>query len=167
MRATFLVCCLLAGGLLACGGRATNAQADAKKTAAGLTGEDKVAAAKNPQCQLFTPGEIEQYVGAPLSPGQDAAMGSGCQWTGRSDGASAMIQIVPARYHEPHKSAKGFRKLPDVGTGGFVETSMGGWNAGSITGPQAVVVSVQGPSASDENAIALLKETIKRRGTRD
>jgi hypothetical protein len=26
---------------------------------------------------------------------------------------------------------------------------------------------VQGPSASDANAIALLKETIKRRGTRD
>jgi hypothetical protein len=41
--------------------------------------------------------------------------------------------------------------------------SMGGWNAGAITGPQAVVVSVQGPAASEANAIALLSETIKRR----
>jgi hypothetical protein len=41
--------------------------------------------------------------------------------------------------------------------------SMGGWNAGAITGPQAVVVSVQGAAASEATAVALLTETIKRR----
>jgi hypothetical protein len=74
-----------------------------------------------------------------------------------------MIQVVPARYHEPHKGANGFKKLPDVGTQGFVEMSMGGWNAGAITGPQAIVVAVRGPAASEATAIALLKEVIERR----
>jgi len=165
MRTTTLACCLLAGALTACCGGDAAAQTSAKKTAADLTGQDKIAADKNPQCKLFTPAELAKYVGEPLSPGHDAAMGSGCQWEGRSEEGNAMIQVVPARYHEPHKAAKGFRKLADVGTQGFVEMSMGGWNAGAITGAHSVVVSVHGPSASDANAIALLKETIKRRGT--
>jgi hypothetical protein len=162
MRITTVACCLLAAALTACGGSGA-AQTDAKKTAAALTGEDKVAADKNPQCQIFTPAELAKYVGEPLSPGHDAAMGTGCQWLGRSQNASAMIQVVPARYHEPHKGAEGFKKLPEVGTQGFVEMSMGGWNAGAITGPQAVVVSVQGAAASEATAVALLTETIKRR----
>jgi hypothetical protein len=74
-----------------------------------------------------------------------------------------MIQVVPARYHEPHKGAAGFKNVPEVGTEGFVERSMGGWNAGAIAGPQAVVVAVQGPAASEADAIALLMETIRRR----
>lgn len=165
MRITILACCLLAAALTACGGSAAaGAQADAKNTAAGLTGADKIAAEKNPQCKIFTPAELAKYVGEPLSPGHDAALGTGCQWTGRSEEGSATIQVVSARYHEPHKGAKGFRRLPDVGTRGFVEMSLGGWNAGAITGPQSVVVSVHGAAASEATAIALLKETIKRRG---
>jgi hypothetical protein len=50
-----------------------------------------------------------------------------------------------------------------VGTKGFVESSMGGWNAGAIDGDRTVVVAVMGPAASDGHAIALLKETLKRR----
>ena len=155
---------LLIGALITCCGSVCFAgQTEAKKAAAALTGEDKIAADKNPQCKLFTAAELAKYVGEPLSPGHDAAMGTGCQWDGKSDSDSAMIQVVPARYHEPHKGAKGFRRLPDVGTEGFVEMSMGGWNAGTITGPQAVVVSVRGPAVSDATAIALLKEVIQRR----
>jgi hypothetical protein len=165
MRTIVFSCCLLASVVAACGGSDAAAQTDPKKTGAALTGADKAAADKSPECRLFTPAELAKFVGEPLSPGHVAALGTGCQWEGRSEDASAMIQVVPARYHEPHKGAKGFRTLPDVGTRGFVEMSLGGWNAGSITGPQSVVVSVQGPSASDANAIALLKETIKRRGT--
>ena len=155
MRTMLFSCCLLAALLAGCGGDA-GAQTQAKK------GADD-----NPACHLFTPAELAKFVGEPLSAGHVAAMGTGCQWEGRSENSSAMIQVVPSRYHEPHKAAKGFRNLPDVGTQGFVEASMGGWNAGAITGAQAVVVSVQGPAASDANAIALLKETIKRRDTRD
>jgi hypothetical protein len=163
MRTMTLVSGLLTLTLAACGGNGASAQTSAGKTAAALTGEDKIAADKNPQCHLFTPAELAKYSGEPLSAGHDAAMSTGCQWMGRSQTGWVMIQVVPARYHEPHKGAEGFRKLPDVGTQGFVATSMGGWEAGAITGPQAVVVSVHGPAANEANAIALLTETIKRR----
>jgi hypothetical protein len=164
MRTKALTYYLAVGALIAfCGSACSLGQTEAKKSAAALTGEDKIAADKNPQCKLFTAAELAKYVGEPLSPGHDAAMGTGCQWNGRSQGDSAMIQVVPARYHEPHKGANGFKKLPDVGTQGFVEMSMDGWNAGAITGPQAVVVAVQGPVASEATAIALLKEVINRR----
>jgi hypothetical protein len=164
MQAGAIAFYLIISALIAgCGSGYSAGQTEAKKAAAALTGEDKIAADKNPQCKLFTAAELAKYVGEPLSPGHDAAMGTGCQWDGHSPGDSAMIQVVAARYHEPHKGANGFKKLPDVGTQGFVEMSMGGWNAGAITGPQAVVVAVQGPAASEANAIALLKEVINRR----
>ncbi|MEO8520240.1 MAG: DUF3558 family protein [Acidobacteriota bacterium] len=164
MRTTHLGYCLLAGLLAACGG--SDAKSEAQKTAAALRGEDKVAASNNPQCKLFTPAELKQYVGETLSAGQDAAMGSGCQWTSSGE-ASAMIQVVPARYHELHSAAPTFRSISDAdsgGTQGFVEKSLGDWNAGAISGPEAVVVSVGGPAASDAAALALLRETIARRG---
>lgn len=150
--------------LIACfGSGGTSAQTEAKKTADALKGDDRIAADRNPQCKLFTAAELAKYVGEPLLPGHNAAMGTACQWDGRSQGDSAMIQVVAARDHEPHKGAKGFKRLPDVGTDGFVEMSMGGWNAGAITGPQAVVVAVRGPAASDVSAKALLVEVIQRR----
>ena len=164
MQTKTLAICLLIGALVAsCGSGCSAGQTEAKKAAVALTGEDKIAADKNPQCKLFTAAELAKYVGEPLSPGHDAAMGTACQWDGKSDGDSAMIQVVPARDHEPHKGANGFRKLPGVGTEGFVEMSIGGWNAGTITGPQTVVVAVRGPAASEATAIALLTEVIKRR----
>jgi hypothetical protein len=76
---------------------------------------------------------------------------------------SVLIQVYPAEYHEPHRGAPGFRQVPDVGSKGFVDSELGGWTAGAITGPDAVVVAVSGPKASDAVAIALLKETIARR----
>lgn len=163
MRTTALGCCLLAVVVTACGGGGAAAQADAKKTAAALTGKDQVAPLNNPQCELFAPAELAKFVGVPLSPGANAAMGTGCQWVASSGDGSVMIQVVPARYHEPHRGAEGFKKLPDVGSQGFVEEALDGWNAGAITGAQAVVVSVGGPAANEATAIALLKETIARR----
>ncbi len=161
MRIVTVGCCLCVALMSACGGGAA-AQAPGQ-TAAALTGEEKIAAEKSPQCRLFTPAELGKFAGVALGPGRVAAMGTGCQWLAHSGDGNVLIQVVPARYHEPHKGAPGFKKLPDIGTEGFVEHSMGGWNAGAITGPQAVVVSVSGPAASEANAIALLNETIKRR----
>jgi hypothetical protein len=161
MRTTTLTICLFAALATACGGSA--AQSEAKKTATAVSGADSAAAATNPQCKLFTPSELSAYAGERLSAGEVAAMGSGCHWAAVSGDGSVLIQVYPAEYHEPHRGAKGFRQVPDVGTKGFVESDLGGWNAGAITGPDAVVVAVSGPKASDAVAIALLKETIARR----
>lgn len=161
---------LLATSLLlgACGGGAPPAQTDAQKVAAGLTGDDKQAAADNPQCRLFTPVELATYIGEPVAAGRNA-MG-GCQWVAtrtRSDGSqgSVMVVVVPARYHERPTLAKGFRDVPDVGEKGFVAQDLGGWVAGAIVGKDAVRVALDGQTASEANAIALLKEAIKRRAT--
>jgi len=160
--ARILGCCLLAATMTVyC--RSAVAQTDPRKLAAALSGEEQAAADKNPQCKLFTPGELLKFVGKPLAPGSVAALGSGCQWPATSGDGSALIQVVPARYHEPHSGAPGFKKLPDVGTRGFVENDMG-WTAGAIVGSESVVVSVTGPAANAATAIALLKETITRKG---
>ena len=63
MRTITLAFCLLAGALIACGGSGCSAgQTEAKKAAAALTGEDKIAADKNPQCKLFTAAELAKYM---------------------------------------------------------------------------------------------------------
>lgn len=155
-----IICCILTAELAGCGGGAA-AQSGAKATAAALTGEEKIAADKNPQCQLFRPDELAKFAGMPLQPGRAAI--SGCQWLARAGEGSVMIQVAAARYHEPHRGAQGFRTLTDVGTKGFAEQSMGGWNAGAIDGAQTVVVAVSGNAVTDATAIALLKETIARR----
>jgi hypothetical protein len=152
--------------LSACGGSSSSAQSDARKAAAALTGDDKQAAADNPQCRLFKPAEVAKYIGEPVSAGRNA-MG-GCQWVTtktRSDGSQGdvMVIVVPARYHERPRLAKDFRDVPDVGEKGFVAQDMGGWIAGAIVGQDAVRVSVEGATASEPNAIGLLKETIARR----
>ena len=163
LLATSLATSLL---LSACGGGASSAQVDARKAAAALTGDDKQAAADNPQCKLFTPAELAKYIGEPVSAGRNA-MG-GCQWVTtktRSDGSQGdvMVIVVPASYHERPTLAKAFKEVPDVGEKGFVAQDMGGWVAGAIAGKDAVRVSLDGLTASDANAIALLKETIARR----
>jgi hypothetical protein len=73
-----------------------------------------------------------------------------------------MVQVAPARYHEPHSSAPGFKKLPEISTRGFVENDLG-WRAGAIVGTQSIVVKVNGTPANEGTAIALLQDTIKRK----
>ncbi len=159
--ARMAACCVVAAMLTSCD-QGGGAQTDPQKLAAALRGEDKGAADQNPQCKLFTPAELSKFVGMPLAAGHVAAMGSGCQWLANSGDGSALIQVVPASYHEPHSGAAGFKNLPDIGTRGFVENDLG-WNAGTIIGSESVVVSVTGPAANAATAIALLKETIARK----
>ncbi|MFN0165638.1 MAG: hypothetical protein ACKV22_04340 [Bryobacteraceae bacterium] len=151
---------LLIGCLLAAG--AVSAQ-DSKKTAAQLTGDAKGSAANNPVCKLFTPAEASKYVGKTVGAGQNAAMGSGCQWAAKDYEGDMMVQIVPASYHEQPKLAKGFLAMPSLGTKGFVVPEMGGWKAAVLRGEESIIVTVAGPAASQQTAVALLKETLSRR----
>jgi hypothetical protein len=135
---------------------------DAKRAKDRLTGDAKMKAADNPQCRLFTPAEAGKYIGKPVKAGENAAGANGCQWAARDDDGDVMVQIVPSRYYEAATLAKGFRKLPEVGTKGYVVPEMGGWKAGTVVGDSFVVVSVAGGTASEAAAVALLQEALKR-----
>ncbi|MES2057062.1 MAG: hypothetical protein V4564_14090 [Pseudomonadota bacterium] len=135
---------------------------DAQKTADALTGDAKSAAADNPICKLFTPGELEAYSGAPLNSGTNAGTGLACQWTVKVGEGDVMVTIAPARYAETPSLADGFRKVPGIGTDGYVVKEMGGWAAGAVNGKDYVKVSISETNATDVKAIALLKETLAR-----
>ena len=81
----------------------------------------------------------------------------------RSGEGSALIQGVPARDHEPHTGAKGFRRR-SVSAHGCVRRKLavrlGGRSDDGSAGGDGVIL---GPGVSDGNAIALLNGLIKRR----
>ncbi|MEO7691318.1 MAG: hypothetical protein ABIS51_18685 [Sphingomonas sp.] len=141
----------------------SNVQQEAQQTADTLSGDAKGSAAVNPMCKLFTVDQAAAYIGEPVNAGKNAGMGSGCQWTARDGEGDVMVVTVPANYAERPTVAAGFREVPDAGKDGFVVPELGGWAAGAVVGDAFVKVSVAGSKASDANALALLKETIKRR----
>jgi hypothetical protein len=154
-------------GLAACGQSGSSAAQQAQQTADALTGDAASDAANNPQCKMFTLTEIATYLGAPAKLGTNAAMGTGCQWTGvTNNGAQfVMLQIVDARYHEPPSaSVAGYKKLADVGTRGFVVPGIGGWQAGAIQGDKSINVVTSGATTSEAQAVAFLREVLKRAG---
>lgn len=135
---------------------------DARQLKDQLTGDAKGAASGNPQCKLFTQAEIATYTGVAVGPGENAAGGSGCMWNDKDFESSATVTVVAARYFPEPKLVPGFRRLPDVGTRGWVAPDAG-WSAGTLIKDEAVVVAVSGEKATEASAIALLKEVIKRR----
>jgi hypothetical protein len=151
---------LLASALLVV---STASAQDPKKTADILTGNAKGSAANNPVCKLFTAAEASKYVGKTVGAGENAAMGTGCQWAAKDYEADMMVQIVPASYHEQPTLAKGFQRLPEIGTKAFVVPEMGGWKAATLRGEESIIVSVSGPAANQQTAVAVLKETLARR----
>jgi hypothetical protein len=147
-----------------CGGPRTDAPAtDAPKTASVPSADPSGAQADNPQCKLFTAGDIAKYIGEPVSPGQNAALGTGCQWLAADGTGDVIVAVVPSSYHEPPSAAPGYRVLPEVGTKGFVAPQLDGWVAGAIVGEDAIRVSAAGATASEATTVSLLQDTIKRR----
>ena len=153
-------------GLAACGQSVPSDAQRAQQTADVLTGNAAGPAADNPQCRMFTPEEIATYLGKPAKAGANAAMGTGCQWAGTtSDGSSfVMLQIVAADDHSPPSAAPDFKKLPDVGIKGFVVPQIGGWQAGAIQGAKSINVATSGTTTSEAQAVAFLREALKRVG---
>jgi hypothetical protein len=152
------------GLVLACSGAAYSQQgkAEAEKLKRTLTGDDKMSAANNERCKLYSKAEVAAYMGMPVNAMDNAAGAMGCIWTAKAEGNLMMVTVVPARYYEAASMAKGFKKLPGVGQKGFVVPDMG-WAAGAILGKEFIRVQLDGKGASEASAIALLKETMKRR----
>ncbi len=137
-------------------------QTDPYKLKDQLTGDSKGSAASNPQCKLFTPAEIATYVGVPVGPGENAAGGAGCSWHDSDYEASVTVTVVPPNYFPEPKLVKGFKRLPDVGSRGWVAPD-DGWSAGALVQDVAIVVGISGKTATEPSAVRLLQEVIKRR----
>ena len=136
----------------------------AEELAGILTGDAMVDEGANPQCALFSSDEIAAYVGEPVLAGENAGMGMGCQWVAIAGEGDAMVTVVPSEYAERPTLAPGFKEVTSVGPDAFVVPEIGGWAAGVTTGDSFVKVSVAGPEASEESALDLLVEVLKRRG---
>lgn len=155
----------IAGLAFALAAAAAAAQpSDAKALKDTLTGDAKGPAAANPTCRLFTPAEVQRFFGRTVGAGQNAAGGSGCQWS-HGDGSGVLVQMTPARYASPPSAMKGYKTLPAVGPQAWVAPDMG-WSAGAVDGDVAIVVNVDGPTATEAVAVALLRDTLERRRRR-
>jgi hypothetical protein len=160
MNRTFLiVVCFLC---TACAVSFAQDKAAAEKLAAALKGDSARVATDNRQCKMFTKTEAGQYIGQAVDHVENAAVGTGCQWTTTGQNGSVLVQVVPARYHEKPSGAPGYKKLPNIGSEAFVVPELGGWHAGSLNGARAVHVSISGKGASEAKAVELLKEAMKR-----
>lgn len=141
---------------------AAQSKSEAEKLANALKGDGAGAASANAQCKLFSKAEASGYIGESVVKVDNAAMGTGCQWTSSSDDGSMLVQVASARYHEKPSGAPGYKKLPDVGPQAFVVPQMGGWQAGALEGTHTVQVRLSGKGASQAKAVELLKESMKR-----
>ena len=149
--------------LVACG--KPGVPAEAEKTRAALTGDDKQTVAQNAECQAFKPAEIAGYIGEPVNAPVNAASGLGCQWTAKDGSGDVIVTVVPANYHEKPSQQAGYKTLPAPGTEAFVAPYFDGWLAGAITGKSAVRVSTAGAKASEATTIGLLTDAAKRLGS--
>jgi len=148
-----ILCCILA----AC----TQGSEEAKGTADVVPAGGNNAVADDPVCTLFSKAEAARYIGEPAADGQGSA--GGCQWNAADGSGDMIVAVVPAGNHEPPKQSRAYKPLADAGTEGFVSTYLDGWIAGAVIGEEAIRVSVAGAGASEATAVALLKDTIKRR----
>lgn len=135
---------------------------DAEKLARVLKGDTAGDAANNKVCKMFSNAEASSYIGQPVNHFENAAMGTGCQWTQKGAEGSLLVQVVPPRYHEKPSGAPGYKKLPGVATEAFVVPEMGGWHAGALQNTHAVHVQLSGKGASEAKTVELLKEALKR-----
>jgi len=137
-------------------------KADAEKLARGLKGDNAGQVGDNRQCKMFTKAEASRYIGETVIHVENAALGTGCQWTSASEDGSMLVQVVPARYHERPSAAPGFKKLPEVGPQAFVVPQSGGWQAGALQGLHSIQVKASGKGATEAKTIELLKESMTR-----
>lgn len=154
----FTFCCAIAASFSV----AAQNPSEAQKLSGALKGDNKGAAASNKQCKLFTVQEAGSYVGGTIHNVDNAAMGTGCQWSVGGNAGSMLVQVLPARDHEKPSHAPGYKKLPEIGPEAFVVPEMGGWHAGSLRGAHSVHVTLSGKGASEARTVELLKDAMKR-----
>ena len=163
-RTTAKLLLVVALGLSGCGKSSSAVPTEAQQTADVLTGDAKGDASTNPQCKKFTVAEIGAYAGTPVNAGENAAMGTGCQWGARNDNGFVMVQVVEAKDHNPTTGAPGYKELPGVGRDGFIVPDKEGGSAAAIAGDKSVNIMIT-TGATEANVLAFLREAMKRSST--
>lgn len=155
---------LIGLGLSGCNKAPSAVPTEAQQTADVLSGDAKGDASTNAQCKKFTQTEIAAFAGTPVNAGENAAMGTGCQWGARNDHGFVMLQVVEAKDHNPTSAAPGYKKLPDVGRNGFIVPDKEGGSAAAIAGDKSVNIMIT-TGAGEANVLAFLREAMKRSST--
>ena len=145
--------------LASCGG---DKPADAQKTADAITGTDKVAAADNPQCRMFTQADIAAFAGEPVEAGKTGAGGMGCYWLASDSSGVVTVTVAPVENHVETDAAPGYRPLPDVGTKGFVAGAGANWTAGTIANDKALIAGIDAAGGTEARTIDLLKAIMAK-----
>ncbi len=116
----------------------------------------------DPTCQLFTQDEIAKYQGAPVKPGEKAAMGTGCAWTTTADDGSTLIQILEERYAEFPTNAPTYKAMPELGEKGYVVEELAGYGSAIMKNGVYLGVNISGPTATEAMTVAFMKEVAAR-----
>lgn len=153
--------------MTSCSGGGERAESAKSSNNQSVTSTGTNAATTNRICALFTATEIQDLLDAPVGDGKTAGpMGTACQWDGNNAGDEAVyaqIQLInDPRYWEKHSGAKGYEVLPGIGKEAFVASSLGGWEAGTVTDKAVLFVSLSGGSASRDAAVRFLRSTLER-----
>jgi hypothetical protein len=153
----------LGAALILSGCKKADAIGNAQRATAVVTGDDHLEASANATCRMFSSLEAGSYIGEPVGPPENAAMGSGCAWPAKGGEGEVVVAIAAAGDHEQPSQAAGFRKIDSPGRKRFVVPDMGGWIAGTIVGDKAIRVTVVGKGASQASALKLLSDAASRR----
>ncbi len=115
---------------------------------------------------MFTVDEVQELLGAPVGPGEDAALGTGCQWSGDSSADATYLQIQVIEdpsYYVEQSLGDGFEQVSGIANAAFVIPELGGWAGGAQSDSSTYAVAVNGGTASKEAAISLLRQLVERK----
>lgn len=135
-------------------------------TAPEASGAASPTGAPSAYCSIFTVDEVKAILGADVNAGEDAALGTGCQWSDGEGGAMMQIQVIDdPTYFVAETGAEGYKELNGIGVAAFSTPGLvdGGWSASAQTATGTYYVTVRSPSTTVTTAVDLLKELIKRR----
>jgi hypothetical protein len=156
-----LLCCLPALIAATCSGDSAPKVASAAQITPAATGGEQ-----GGPCALFTLAEIKAQFGTPVGPGEEAGMGTACQWPAtNSDSAFAQVAVnADTSYWSNPIAAPSYQKVTGIKGEGFsIKDPQGGWRAEARNGKGAYVVMMIGaPSATREGAVALLRKLMER-----
>ena len=130
------------------------------------SGAAATAGAASAYCSLFTVDEVKAILGADVNAGEDAALGTGCQWSDGEGGVMLQIQVIDdPTFFVAETGAEGYEELSGIGVAafsvpGFVD---GEWSASAQTATGTYYVTVRGTATTVTTAVDLLKELIARR----